>query len=62
MFANRKTKDMFQTIKKKYKMITKKAKKVKEKNARTDRMSKSEIPNLQKHLNRKHEKNKKRLR
>ena len=46
---------MFQNIDKRHTMITRKEKRFKEMNARTVRMSKSAIPNMQKHLNKKHE-------
>ena len=59
--TNGKTKDMFQIIKKKHMMITRKGKKYKETNARTVRISKSAIPNMQKHPNKKQEEMKSRL-
>ena len=56
-----KTKDMFPVIKKRHTMITRKEKRFKETHAKTVRMSKSAIPNMQKNLNKKHEEIKRRF-
>ena len=59
--ANSKTKNMFETTNKKHTMITRKAKKYQETNAKTVRLARSAIPTMQKHLNMKHESMKKLL-
>ena len=60
--TNNKTKDMFQTTRKTHNMTTRKGNKYRETNAKTVRMAKSAIPTMQRHINKKHNETKDRLR
>ena len=62
MFEKFKNQNMFKVIKKKHAMITRKGKKYQETNAKTVRMAKSAIPTMQRHINKKHNETKVRLR
>ena len=59
---NSKTKDMLKTTRKTHSMTTRKGNKYRETNAKTLRMAKSAIPTMQRHINKKHNETKVRLR